>query len=75
MHLNDAVSVVQDVEVDVSEEVVLELRTVPRVDILLDLANETPDGKVVVEHLPGTLENLSTRPFEMYYEWVRIQKF
>lgn len=73
VHLYDAVSVVQDVEVDVSEEVVLELCTVPRVQNLLDLANEPPDGKIVVKHLPKTLNDLIIEHSEMCNKWVRFQ--
>lgn len=53
--LDDTVPIVQNVEVDVREEVVLELVLLPglgglRHD-LLHLADEAPDGQVIIEHL------------------------
>ena len=48
-------AIVQDVKVDVREEVVLELVLLPGFGglghDLLHLANEAPDGQVIVEHL------------------------
>mmetsp|Transcript_18486 Transcript_18486/g.45975 ORF Transcript_18486/g.45975 Transcript_18486/m.45975 type:complete len:697 (-) Transcript_18486:14-2104(-) len=48
--LDHAVVVVRDVEVHVREQVVPHLR-LPRLEDLLDLADEAPDGQVVVVHL------------------------
>ena len=54
--LDHAVAIVQDVKVDVREEVVAQVVLLPGLAArlahdLLHLANETPDGQVVIEHL------------------------
>ena len=63
--LNDAVPVVEDVEVDVGEEVVLQLVLLPGLGglghDLLHLADEPPDRQIVVEHLHAHMSQVKDR--------------
>ncbi len=49
--LDHAVGIVQDLEVDVGEEVVPQVWLLASVQELLHLADEAPDGQVIIEHL------------------------